>query len=114
MFFEFPAKIKQTIVVKQYCEGGLRMINLKAFMISVKITWLRRITLIDSPWQSGIKDIIHFNELFSFGPNYVDSLLPKIKNKFWTDVRGAYSELLNKMKLLMNLRLYSLKSNFPQ
>ena len=83
MFFEFlwegPAKIKQTVVVKQYCEGGLRMINLKAFMSSMKITWLRRITLTDIPWQSVIKDTINFNELFSFGPNYIDSLLPKIK-----------------------------------
>ena len=48
----------------------------------MKITWLRRITLTDSPWQSVIKDTINFNELFSFAPNYVDSLLPKIKNKF--------------------------------
>ena len=42
MFFEFlwegPAKIKQAVVVKQYCEGGLRTINLKAFMSSMKIT----------------------------------------------------------------------------
>ena len=36
IFFSFlwdgPAKIKQNVVVKQYCEGGLRMINLKAFI----------------------------------------------------------------------------------
>ena len=60
IFFEFlwegPAKIKQTVVIKQYCEGGLRMINLKAFMNSMKLTWLRRITTTDSPWQSIIKD----------------------------------------------------------
>ena len=35
IFFEYlwkdPAKIKQSIAVKQYCQGGLQMINLKAF-----------------------------------------------------------------------------------
>ena len=44
IFFEFlwtgPAKIKQKVVVKQYCEGGLKMINLKAFVNSMKLTWL--------------------------------------------------------------------------
>ena len=66
----------------------------------MKITWLRRITLTDSPWQSVIKDTINFYEVFSFGPNYVDSLLPKIKNTFWTDVLRAYSELLNKNEIV--------------
>ena len=60
MFYEFlwegPAKIKQSVAVKEYCEqGGLKMINLKAFMNSMKITWLRRIIVTDSPWQSVIK-----------------------------------------------------------
>ena len=34
-----PAKIKQNVVIKQYCEGGLKMINLKAFLNSMKLTW---------------------------------------------------------------------------
>ena len=42
VFFEFlwegPAKIKYNAVVKQYCESGLNMINLKAFMNSMKVT----------------------------------------------------------------------------
>ena len=47
MFFDFlwngRSKMKQSVVVKQYCEGGLKMINLKAFAQALKITWLRRI-----------------------------------------------------------------------
>ena len=46
IFFEFlwegPAKIKQTVVIKQYCEGGLRMINLKAFMNSMKFNLVKK------------------------------------------------------------------------
>ena len=103
MFYEFlwegPAKIKQSVVVKEYCEGGLKMINLKAFMNSMKITWLRRIIVTDSPWQSVIRNTINFNEIFSFGTNYIDLLLPKIKNKFWTDVLKAYSELITANKI---------------
>ena len=43
--WEGPAKIKQTVLVKQYFEGGLRMVNLKAFINSMKVTWLRRLVL---------------------------------------------------------------------
>ena len=49
IFFDFlwngPAKIKQNVVIKQYWEGGLQMINLKAFIDSMKLTWLRRVIL---------------------------------------------------------------------
>ena len=103
MFYEFlwegQTKIKQSVVVKEYCEGGLKMINLKAFMNSMKITWLRRIVLTDSPWQSVIKHTINFNEIFSFGTNYIDLLLSKITNKFWTDVLKAYSVLVTVNKI---------------
>ena len=68
IFFEFPwtgpAIIKQNVVVKQYCEGGLKMINLKVFVNSMKLTWLRRVILSNSPWQSIVNYIINFQELF--------------------------------------------------
>ena len=72
IFFEFlwegPAKIKQ-----------------------YEVNLLRIITTTDSPWQSIIKGTVNFNEIFSFGTSYIESLLPKIKNKFWTHVLKAYS-----------------------
>ena len=61
------AKIKQNVVIKQYCEGGLRMINLKTFIDSMKLTWLRRVILLNSPWQSVMNNTINFNELLVFG-----------------------------------------------
>ena len=30
------SKIKQSVIIKQYCEGGLKMINVKAFMDALK------------------------------------------------------------------------------
>ena len=50
-------------------------------MNSMKITWLRRIIVTDSPWQTVIKNTINFNEIFSFGTSYIDLLLPKIKKQ---------------------------------
>ena len=98
IFFDFlwngPAKIKQNVVIKQYCEGGLGMINLKAFIDSMKLTWLRRVILSNSPWQSVMNNTINFNELLVFGRCYTNAIQNKIKNKFWIDVLHAYSDIL--------------------
>ena len=74
-----PAKIKQNVVVKQYCEGGLRMINLKAFISSLKLTWLRRVILSNGPWQSVVNNTINFNKLFLSGRCYANDVQNKIK-----------------------------------
>ena len=117
IFFEFlwtgPAKIKQKVVVKQYCEGGLKMINLKAFVNSMKLTWLRRVILSNSPWQSIDNYIINFQELFSFGKVYIDHLIKNVKNKFWTNVLRAFSELINVHKK-KHPRFYPIKPYLSQ
>ena len=99
IFFEFlwdgPAKIKQNVVIKQYCEGGLKIVNLKAFINSMKLTWLRRVIISNSPWQSVISTTINFKELLVFGKCYTDSTKKKTKNRFWFDVISAYSEILH-------------------
>ena len=98
IFFDFfgwnPAKIKQNDVIKQYFEGGLKMVNLNAFINSMKLTWLRRVIISNSPWQSDISTTINFKELLVFGKCYTDSTNKKINNRFWVDIISAYSEIL--------------------
>ena len=90
---EWP-KIKQNFVIKQYCEGGLRMINLKAFIDSMKLTWLRRVILSNSPWQSVMNNTINFNELLVFGKCYTNAIQNKIEKFFWIDGLHAYSDII--------------------
>ena len=63
MFFEFlwngKSKIKQSVVVKQYSYGGLKMTNLKAFAQVLKITWEQRIFQKESKWQFLIKTDVY-------------------------------------------------------
>jgi hypothetical protein len=58
LFYDFiwqtNVKIKQSVMVKDYSEGGLRMVNLPAFIKALKLTWLRRLTN-DSIWCNVIK-----------------------------------------------------------
>ena len=52
MFFEFlwqgPTRIKNDVIIKDYCDGGLKMINLKAFISALKATWIRKLFNNDS------------------------------------------------------------------
>ena len=52
-------KIKKTVVIKKYIEGGLNIINLNAFVSALKSTWIRRLLLNERKWQEIIK--IHIN-----------------------------------------------------
>ena len=72
----------------------LKKINLKAFINSMKLTWLRRVVISNSPWQSVISTTINFKELLVFGKCYTDSTKKKTNNRFWFDVISANSEIL--------------------
>ena len=86
MFFNFlwegPAKIKSTIIVKQYSEGGLKMINLRAFIHSLKLTWIRRVLKSNSPWKLLFDNTIDINKLLHFGSKYCDSTIINIIKLF--------------------------------
>ena len=87
IFFDFlwygRAKIKQSVVVKQYLEGGLNMINLIAFNQALKITWLRRILQRESKCQLLIKKKqVNIENVFCCGSSYVASALNSIKIVF--------------------------------
>ena len=49
-------KIKINVVIKQYWEGGLKRMNLAAFIEALKLTRIRRLLQSDSKWQ----DFINF------------------------------------------------------
>ena len=58
IFYNFlwnkKVKIKRSVVVKQYCEGGLKMINIEAFSYALKATWIRRLITDNCKWQDYI------------------------------------------------------------
>ena len=45
-------RIARKCVVKQYSDGGLKMINTSIFIKSLKITWVRRLQQSNSSWAT--------------------------------------------------------------
>ena len=76
-----PDKIKRAVVIQNYENGGLRMIEVDTFMMSLKLTWLRRILLTENKYC----DFVYANFpciCFQYGSKYIDSNNINIDNEF--------------------------------
>ena len=86
-------KIKRTVVCKPYAEGGLQMVDLNAYISSLKISWLKRL--------KGEGDFQHFllgmfpffKDLLTRGQEYVKVCLQQCTNRFWLDVLKHFRKL---------------------
>ena len=81
-----PSKIKQATIIKQYGEGGLKMINIMAFIETLKSTWIRRFLITDNKWQMFIKKYIQIEKLTGCNIKYIEKMITHLPNKFWKDV----------------------------
>ncbi|MCW4346095.1 MAG: reverse transcriptase domain-containing protein, partial [Candidatus Thiodiazotropha endolucinida] len=86
-----PEKIKRETLIKDYDKGGLKMIDLRTFIMSLKISWLKR--MLDNDKNKLYKHI-YMSELKPYGgklffeSNYSEKDIENIKtkNNFFTDV----------------------------
>ena len=103
MFFNFiwngNAKIKRSVVVKNYEEGGMGMINLIAFINSLKSTWIRRMIFKHNGWAKIIQLNINKQKLIDSGKQYVKNIINSISNLFWKDTLNTYIDIVDKHKV---------------
>ena len=88
-------RIKRTVSIKNYDQGGLRMLDINAFNAALKLTWIRRlqnaektkwVNLLESQWSD-------YNKFTTFGDGFVKQNLRKL-NTFWQDVFQAWNQLM--------------------
>ena len=77
-----PSKIKHSIIIKEYGEGGLTMINIVTFIDVLKSTWIRRLLMRDSKWQIFIEQYIQIEKLTGCGIKYLQETITHLPNKF--------------------------------
>lgn len=81
-----PSRIKKSTIIKQYEEGGLKMVNLNAYIEALKATWMKRLLTVDSQWQVFIKCYIPLENVTGYGIKYIEDKMLHIPNAFWKDV----------------------------
>ncbi|XP_069109859.1 uncharacterized protein [Argopecten irradians] len=86
------------------------MINLKAFINSLKLSWIRRLLQTTSKWQLILKNYVNIDLLVNCGNDYVQKCLKDCSNPFWVDVFKAWfhlNSLIEKNSLIDNSVLKS-------
>lgn len=86
-FFEFlwkskTDKVKRSLITQDYLSGGMKMVDVRSFITSLKCTWIKRLTCSHKPWM----DIFYalngddiLQKLYDFGDSFVfDCLLKEI------------------------------------
>lgn len=95
--WEGTSRIKKTVLCQDYCNGGLRMVNINAFIAALKATWLRKLITNNNQWIAILQCSLNIQNIFNFGVSYVtEKVLPKIKNKFWKDVFMSHIQVSSK------------------
>ena len=81
-----PSKIKKSIIYKEYSEGGLRMCNVKHFLSTLKISWVKKLE------RDSLLSVFVYNmypqlcDLKHFGSEFSIVLIKEINSQFWKDV----------------------------
>ena len=92
------AKIKQTIIIKTYKEGGLNMIDINGYIDCLKINWIKRyINNSKGKCYKIVNSLFNVDKLFNTEKIYCDLTIHKLKNAFWIDVLRAYSVFVEKL-----------------
>ena len=102
-----PDKINRKTVTQDYMSGGLKMINIRNFINSQKVTWIRRLL------NNGNTDWAKLFEYHAFkisnfsnlGPIYCERALNLITNPFWIDVIKSWSQMLRQLSINTNADL---------
>lgn len=70
IFFDFicqgTVKIKHEVLIQDYCDGGLKMINISAFIKALKLTWLRRFVE-GGVWTNVLIEKVELNKHYNCG-----------------------------------------------
>jgi len=93
MFFNFiwnkrRDKIKRDILIQNYEDGGLKMVNVKKYITSLKVSWIRRLLFSKSSWTTLINKNLP-DDYYCLGANFKTL---QIQNPFWKCVFQAWAD----------------------
>ena len=92
-------KVKRQTITQNYKVGGIRMIDVQAFIVSLKITWIRRFIRMKTKYSGLISKICPLiDEMSKFGVNYLKLNLHKVENEFWNNVIKSYVAFVDLIK----------------
>ena len=97
-------KFRKDIIENLTNLGGLKMVNLRTFDMSLKLSWIKIISLQREGWaefpiQMGIHKIIEYGDL------YAKRIINKISNKFSKNLVEGIIQFMGKFKIKNTIQL---------
>jgi len=100
IFYKFlwnngPDKVKRNLLIQEYADGGLKMIDLKSFIQYLKANWLKRAVKKSYRWSTVSFMAIVETRDDDFGRYGVSAVKPKraTPNIFWQNVLEAWKSI---------------------
>ena len=87
-------RVKKLIYIKNYKDGGIKMVSIKEFIMSLKLMWVKKIVMQKSSIHSLLD--LEMKKLTLCGTEYVKGKLKFIKNLFWKDVLESWAYFSDK------------------
>ena len=100
-------RIKRNVLCQEYIQGGLKMINLDAFITSLKLTWIRRLITDNHKWTKLLGLYTNVDKLLSCGMEFCIKEKKNIHNQFWQDVFKSHIEVITKNQPTDNTQFLS-------
>jgi len=91
-------RIKRDIIVTDYEEGELKMVDLNYLIDAIKSTWIRCLFICNSKCTKIFEKEINTHLLFNCGIDYIQICVNKLKNSFWKGVLIAFNTIQEKNK----------------
>ena len=92
-------RIKREILMQDYSKGGLKMLNIKNYIVALKTTWIRRLVTKDSKYINIFEtQYPKVNDLIISGAANLKQWQKGIKNRVWKDVLEAWVKLQSETK----------------
>ena len=84
--------IKRAKAVQNFAAGGLNMVDIHAFVRSLKLSWMNRLLVSEATWAKlAESNLPSIKDLLQFGSEKLQRVRCKTSNPFWKDVLEAYS-----------------------
>ena len=66
------SRIKKTTLCQDYCDCGLKMMDINAFITALKSTWLRKLIIDNnSQWSLLLQYNVNIQNILNFGTAYI-------------------------------------------
>ena len=83
--------IKRAKVVQKLSAGGLSMVDLEAFVRSLKLSWLKRMVTSDAAWATlATNELPNIANIMQYGSIKIKKIRDEMNNPFWQDVMEAF------------------------